>query len=280
MGANVKSMRRAAWLAIVLALLSCTGCRDVVLRITARKFLTTGPNGPETPKDLGIPYEHVKIPSEDRRLLDAFLVTAPSSCPARPALLIFHGVGETISLWVKAQKYLYDHCVSSLVFDYAGHGNSSRPGTIENVGEDSVAAYQYFLSKFPDGKRCVFAFSLGSGPMLDSIQSFRPIPSCVILASTFSSIRDASRHRGTPEWETYLVPDVWNNLKNVARVHAPLLVIHSDADNVNPIEGAKKVFDAAYEPKQWLEVHDVQHNAPFKDPGDDFWGPVLKFIQQ
>ena len=84
MGANVKSMRRAAWLAIVLALLSCTGCRDVVLRITARKFLTTGPNGPETPKDLGVPFDDVKIPSEDRRELDAFVVTAPSSCPERP----------------------------------------------------------------------------------------------------------------------------------------------------------------------------------------------------
>jgi len=276
----VKSLRKAAWLAIALALVSCTGCRDVVLRVTARKFLTTGPNGPETPKDLVIPYDHVTIPSQDNRQLDGFLVTAPQTCATRPALLIFHGVGETISLWVKAQKYLYDHCVSSLVFDYSGHGNSSRPGTIENVDEDSVAAYQYFLSKFPDGRRCIFGFSLGNGPLLDSIHSFRPIPSCVVLASPFTSIRDASRHRGTPEWETYLVPDVWNNLKNVAKVHAPLLVIHSDVDNVNPLQGAKQVFEAAYEPKQWVLVRDVQHNAPFKDPSDAFWGPVLKFIEQ
>ena len=276
----MKSVRKTAWLAIVLALITCTGCRDVVLRVTARKFLTTGPNGPETPKDFGIPFEHASIPSEDRRELDAFLVTAPQTCAARPAILIFHGVGETISLWVKAQKYLYDHCVSSMVFDYSGHGNSSRPGTVENVGEDSIAAYQYFLSKFPSGTRCVFAFSLGSGPMLDSIHNFRPVPSCVVLASAFTSIRDASRHRGTPEWETYVVPDVWNNLKNVAKVHAPLLVIHSDDDNVNPLDGAKRVFDAAYEPKQWVEVHDVPHNAPFKDPNDAFWAPVLKFIAQ
>jgi hypothetical protein len=46
--------------------------------------------------------------------------------------LTYHGVQETISECVKAQRFLYDRSVSSVVFDYTGSGNSSRPGAIRS----------------------------------------------------------------------------------------------------------------------------------------------------
>src|SRR5580700_10392177 len=84
---------------LVLGLLLCV--LFVAGRIAARHLmetlaLTTGPNGPETPANEGVPFEHTAIPSGLRHL-DSYVVTAASGCVDPPVLLIYHGVGETIS---------------------------------------------------------------------------------------------------------------------------------------------------------------------------------------
>lgn len=72
-----------------------------MLRPFEPKFLTTGPNGHETPETFGAPYQRVTIPSENRKL-DAYLVQAPQACHPQVAVLIFHGVMETISEWANS----------------------------------------------------------------------------------------------------------------------------------------------------------------------------------
>ena len=106
-------------------------------------MIATGPNGPETPTSVGLRYERWKIPSGGRSL-DAYLVQAAPDCHPRAALLIFHGVGETISHWVGVQRLLYDHCISSVVFDYSGDGDSTGRGSVENLDQDASATYESF----------------------------------------------------------------------------------------------------------------------------------------
>jgi len=108
-------------------------------------------------------------------------VTAGVSCQSPPVVLIYHGVQETISEWVKAQRFLYDHCVSSVVFDYTGSGDSSRPARFEAVGEDSVAAYEYARSRFPGKRLYVLGHSMGNGP------HFSSRPAGAIVANAFAS---------------------------------------------------------------------------------------------
>jgi len=269
---------------VALLLLLFFGVRGPVVHHFEGKFLTTGPNGPETPGTVGAPYDRVTIPSSGRKL-DAYLVKASPACDPKVALLIFHGVQETISEWVKAQRFLYDHCVSSLVFDYSGHGDSSRPGTIANLNDDAIAAYSYFASTFDKGARlCVLGHSMGNAALLQSLPSFQPSPSCVVVGSAFSSLRDAGAHgphslRGPLRLLLYIMPDDWDNVKNVARNRVPLLLIHSDTDSVNPIEMGKQVFDAAQEPKQMVVMHGFKHNAVYQSPNEAWWAPVLHFVK-
>src|SRR5580704_2994966 len=129
------------WKRALLVLIILLSVLFVAGRIAARYLmetlaLTTGPNGQETPANQGIPFERAAIPSGPRHL-DSYIVTAPSGCLDPPALLIYHGVGETISEWVKAQRFLYLHCVSSVLYDPTGSGNSSRPARFEYEAEDS-----------------------------------------------------------------------------------------------------------------------------------------------
>jgi len=262
-----------------LCLLACgIALRPVILNVSSKTFLNTGPNGAETPATVGLAFDRLEIPSGDR-VLDAYLVRSPDTCQTHVAVLIFHGVMETISEWVRAQKFLYDHCVSSMVFDYSGHGNSSRPGTIGHLNDDAVPAYAAFASQFAGQRLCVLGHSMGNGPMLESIDRFSPAPACVVIANAFSSLRNLGRKRGTSRVVLYMIPDAWDNVKNVRRVRAPLLVVYSDADTVNPPVMGRDIFDCAPGPKQVALLHGFGHNALYRNPTEEWWTPALRFLQ-
>lgn len=279
-GSGARNWRkRRVIVAIVLVLLAVISCRSILLHVFEPRFLTTGPNGPDTPASVGIAYEQVKIPSINRTL-DGYLVEAPPACRPKLALLIFHGVKETISEWVGAQRFLHDRCISSVVFDYSGHGDSSRPGTIKNLNHDAIAAYSWFASRFaPHTRLCLLGHSMGNGPMLEALPSLQPEPACVVVANAFTSLRDGAVRSGTPRIFTWLMPDVWDNVKNISHEHAPLLVVHSDADSVNPIAMGERIFEAAPEPKRMVVLHGFKHNALYRNPGEQWWTPVLQFLR-
>lgn len=267
-----------AMILILIILMSCS----VIMKYGESKLLSTGPNGPDTPKKYGIPYERIRILSGER-ILDGYLVITPSYKQEKYALLIFHGAKETISDWTKAQYILYNHGISSLVFDYSGHGNSTRPGSIKYLDEDAKIVYSYFLTRFPDSHNFILGFSLGNAPMLASIKYFRPIPDGVIIASAFSSLRELGQYSGSSNFFyrilSGIIPDVWNNINAVKENIAPLLVIHSDNDKSNPLSMGEKIFRAANEPKKFVLLHGLEHNAPISDSSEIWWAPVINFIK-
>ena len=263
---------------LVVGLLSLDGC-VTILHHFEPQFLNTGPNGDETPQTAGLVYERVTIPSGPRRL-DGYLVRARSRGEKTMAILIFHGVKETISDWVYAQRFLHDHGVSSMVFDYSGHGNSSKPGTFQNLNEDCVAAYSFFAARFAPGTRlCILGHSMGNGPMLAAVARMQPAPARVVVANPFTSIRDEGAQRGTWRIALWLIPDVWNNVKNVAHVRSPMAVVHSDTDTVIPFEMGKRVYAAAPAPKRMIVAHGFKHNALLKEPSKGWWKSVLEFMR-
>lgn len=262
-----------------LCLLACAvASRPAILNHMSKSFLNTGPNGPETPATVGLTFDRLKIAS-GRRVLDAYLVRAPAACQPRVAVLIFHGVMETISEWVPAQKFLHDHCVSSIVFDYSGHGDSTRPGTIDHLNEDTIPAYATLVSQFPGQRLCVLGHSMGNAPLLQSLPRLSPPPACVVVANAFSSLRGAGRKRGTSVFLLYAIPDAWDDIENAKLVRVPLLVVYSDADTVNPPDMGQSIFQAAPEPKQLAVLHGFPHNALYRTPSDGWWAPVLRFLQ-
>src|SRR5579863_5184871 len=76
----------------------------------------------------------------------------------------------------------------------------------------------------------------------------------------------------------YTITDWWNNVKAVAFVHVPILVVHSDADRVNPVEGGLQIFAAASQPKTLALLHGFTHNALYQEPTEAWWSPVLAFV--
>src|SRR5215470_16731029 len=271
---------RNAVIIIAVALLFTLALCPLLLDLLERAMISTGRNGPQTPATVGLAYERLKIPS-GTRLLDAYLVEASSTCRFRAALLIFHGVGETISQWVNVQRLLHDRCISSVVFDYSGNGDSSPPGTVRNLHEDAIAAYTLFQERFvATSGVCVLGFSMGNGVLLDAYTEFHPAPACMIVGGAFSSGRDGAVHGwGIPKWMAHALPDQWNNVAAISRSHPPLLVLHSDADQANPLWMGEGIYQAAPQPKRLVILHGLRHNAAFKGPIEQWWAPAITFME-
>jgi alpha-beta hydrolase superfamily lysophospholipase len=265
------------WLALGAVVLVVGGCAAALNRYS-EQALATGPNGPETPASVGVPFERVSIPSHGRRL-DGYLVRAPKDCKDPPAVLIYHGYGETISYWVQSQALLWRHCVSSLVFDPSGNGDSTRPAGAITLTEDAPSAWAFAHERFPAPTRLyVMGHSLGDAVMLQAEPDLTPQPSGVIVADSFSSLKDFLVRHGSSPILVGALPDIWNNVRAVKKVRAPLLVVHSDADVMTPIEEGREVFAAANSPKQMAVLHGFKHNGSRRHTSETWWAPVLAFV--
>jgi alpha-beta hydrolase superfamily lysophospholipase len=246
-----------------------------------KKTLNPGVRSAASPADLGLTFQRVAIPSGSRAL-DGFLVRAETACPApSAAILLFHGRNETVADWIKVQKYLHDHCVSSLAFDYSGHGRSAPTGTVQHLDEDAVAAGRYFMQAFSaTQRRCWVSHSMGAGPLLYAATQAGASPDCVVVASPFSSLRAEAVRGGLPKAMSFLMPDVWNNARAARSERAPLMWIHSRTDTTIPLASGQAVYDAETAPKRSVVVSGFAHNAIYDQTPDAIWSPILDFVRK
>ena len=233
------------------------------------------------PSDLGLEYEEILIDVGSRKL-QAWLVVSPPINHRKSAILILHGGGETISLWIGVQEFLYHQGISSMVFDYSAYGKSTGEAKLGNLREDAVAAYKLFERVISqDTRKYVLGFSMGAAVSLEAYSGFGKSLDGLILAQPYSSIRDLAVAWGKlPKPLAFIVPDVQNSEDIVNRVDKPLLMISSRADKVAPLEQAQKVFSAASDPKELIIHQKVNHNDLWENPTDDYWLPIIQFIEK
>jgi alpha-beta hydrolase superfamily lysophospholipase len=251
---------------------------DGPLRSFEKKTLNPGVRPSATPADVGLQFKRVSIPSGPR-LLDGFLVLADGSCPRTAAVLLFPGRGETIADWIRVQRRLHDSCISSLAFDYSGHGYSSPPGTVANLDADALAAYGAFLKLFPPTERhCLLSHSMGGGPLLYAATHASVRPDCVVMGSPFSSLRAMAVLGGLPKPLSFILPDVWDNVEMAGDLKAPLLWVHSQTDQTIPISFGRKVYDAKIGAKTAVVITGFNHNAIYELTPAEIWSPTTVFI--
>jgi pimeloyl-ACP methyl ester carboxylesterase len=273
------------WIAGVLVTLAVVGlvllgARPLAIGLAEKQLMELHPKGAATPASFGAAsYQDLTFDSGGRRL-DASLVRAAADCPAAAALLIFHGKGETVTNWARAQAFLAGQCVSSMVFDYSGHGASAPPANIANLNADAAAAWPVFVRLFPKPtRRCVLAHSMGNSMMLHAYPAMNPAPDCVVDANGFTSVAKMAKLGGAPGPLLFLLSGVWDNEAAIKAVHVPLLVIHSDADGTIPPAMGAELAAAAPAGALAITVHGYGHDALYETPASGWWTPVLKFVR-
>jgi alpha-beta hydrolase superfamily lysophospholipase len=234
------------------------------------------PDGPQNPALFGVPYKDQALQVGDH-VIHTRLVR--SSVPGAPALLIFHGNGESISDWAQVQARLSHAGLTTMVFDYSGFGNSSGHPTVVTLHADALAAYQAFLGALPAGTpTCVMGHSLGNAVMLDALQALRPLPHAVVVHAGFTSAKEYAVQSGmVSDLTAKLLPDLWDNAHALTHTPAPVLIMHSDTDEVIPVGMGRSLAQAAGSHGRFELIHHAPHDQLYLNPTDAEWNPILRF---
>ena len=227
-----------------------------------------------TPADVGLDYEDVFLTASDGVKVHGWHVPGE----LRTTLLWFHGNAGNISHRLdNAQRLVRRFGLDIILVDYRGYGLSD--GTPDEAGLylDGLAMYQAALDAgFASGQVVVFGRSIGAAVALD-VAVKRPV-GALVLESPFLSLPELAR-RHYPFVPAALVRTQFDSRRKIARVSAPMLVLHGDRDDIVPIAHGRTLFDLAPEPKRFHTIHGAGHNDTYDVGGDDYWEAWRVFLE-
>jgi uncharacterized protein len=210
-------------------------------------------------------------------LLDAIFVE-PKPVPARAAVLLCHGIGETVEQWFGVQQLLAAHGIASLVFDYTGYGRSTGRPHWEQFELDAIAAFRVLEKLVPELPASVVGFSLGSGVAIAAID--RLPAHRLVLCEAFTSFRSAAHAGGIPRRLARLVPPIWHAQRRLSECKLPVLIVHGEKDRLFPVAMAHELA-AWCEPRaKVVLIPNTTHNQPFSKPHLSYWGPIIEWISK
>jgi uncharacterized protein len=211
------------------------------------------------------------IPSAGNRL-DALFVQ-PAGAPAQAALLICHGIGETVDHWIAAQALLAAHGVASLVFDYAGYGRSPGPVDWRRCEDNAIDAFRWLRTLAPTLPVSILGFSMGSG-IAAAIASRVPAER-LILCSAFTSYREAASVLGVPRPLAAVLPPIWDGAASLRACAQPVLVVHCEQDRAFPVWMAARLAGHCESRAELVVVPNHAHNQAFYRPSLPYWNHIL-----
>jgi fermentation-respiration switch protein FrsA (DUF1100 family) len=214
----------------------------------------------ETPRSIGVAFEDVRFTAEDGVELHGWFV--PGASGDRPAAILCHGNAGNISHRLDKLAMLHDIGLAVLLFDYRGYGQSSGSPTEQGTYRDAHAAWNYLTQRRGlEPKDIVLLGESLGGPIAAELAADKD-PAALILVSTFTSAPDLAR-----KYYWYLPVRLiarfhYPTSEYVARVRAPILVIHSRDDEIAPFAHGQELYRLAHEPKTLVEISG-DHNAGF-----------------
>ena len=230
-----------------------------------------------TPDDAGMPYETVRLDTDDGETLHGWWIPTPDV--SRGTLLFFHGNAGNISGRLESVQQFHQLGLNVLIVDYRGYGQSTGAPSEEGIYNDASACWQYLTDErgIPAGDIVVFGRSMGGGPATWIASRHRP--GAVILESVFTSVPDVGAHHYPFLPVKTLATNQFDNASRVGAINAPLLSIHSRNDRVVPFELGRQVYEAAPAPKRFLEI-EGGHNDGFLVSSEAYLRAIDGFLEK
>jgi fermentation-respiration switch protein FrsA (DUF1100 family) len=230
-----------------------------------------------TPKDTGLAYESLRLTTSDGVAIAAWWIPVPQ--PQAPVILFAHGNGGNISYRLPYIRIFHQMGLASLFFDYRGYGESEGEPSEQGTYLDGEASWHYLtqIRNISPQQIVIYGESLGGG--IATYLAAKYQPAGVILGSTFTSIPDRAKEL-FPLMPVDLIGQFqYNNLERLAQIQVPVLVIHSPQDEIIPFHHGRRLYEAANEPKFFLEIQG-SHNEGFLDSLPIYQAGIEEFIKR
>ena len=222
-------------------------------------FPGTGREAVVTPQSYGLRYESVPIRTADGETLDAWWVPAEN---ARGTVLFFHGNAGNISHRIDYLQMFHRLRYSTLIVDYRGYGKSSGTPSEEGTYRDAEAAWEHLRHARMAQPQDIVVAGESLGAAVATWLAAEVSPRAVLLFSTFTSVPDLGAQVYWFLPVRLLSRIGYDNLANLKRIRVPVFIAHSRDDDIVPYEHGRRLFEAAAEPKAFLEMRGG-HNDGF-----------------
>lgn len=178
--------------------------------------------------------------------------------PGRPVVLYFHGNGDFLAGFFGRFRDLIADGTGIVALSYRGYAGSSGRPSEQGLLADAAAAYAFAAARYGADRIVLWGFSLGSG-VAAALAAEQPVGG-LILEAPYTSLADVAAS-AFPIFPVRLVMrDPFRSDQRIARVKAPLLIMHGGRDATIPIGLGERLFALAHEPKQFVRFPEGGHN--------------------
>jgi fermentation-respiration switch protein FrsA (DUF1100 family) len=212
-----------------------------------------------TPAALGLPFEDVELDTADGERIHGWFL--PAGGPAPVTVLLLHGNAGNISHRFEKLAALRMLGADVLIVDYRGYGRSSGRPSETGTYRDADAAYGYLVrTRGIDPRRLVvYGESLGSAVAVDL--AARTAVGGLVMESAFGSAVDVGQEMFPFLPARLLVRNRYESASKIGRVRAPVLILHSRDDEFFGWHHPQRLYDAAHQPKQLVELRGGHNDA-------------------
>ena len=207
---------------------------------------------------------------------ETVVVWSSSARADRPTILFLHGNGGEIADRADRFAFYQSRGYGVTFLSWRGYGGSSGSPTETGLLADAKAAYDHLRSQgLPPHRIVLVGESLGTGVAVQ-LSAANPV-GAVVLQAPFSAAVDLARAAYPWLPVGLLMKDQFRSRDHIASIRAPLLILHGERDNVVPPVFGQRLYNAAPDPKTFLSLGPVGHEALF-DPAT--WAAGADFIDR
>ncbi len=255
----------------LLAVLLLTGC--------SKLFFFPMEPWVQNPENQGLSYEDVVlIHPRGLRIHGWWLPAAAADEHVRGTVYFLHGNAQNISTHLTNVQWLPSRGYNVFLIDYRGYGLSDGKPRLPEVYADVQLGLDWLrTARRAEGPLIVFGQSLG-GAMVTTVlgeEQNAQAADCVVLEAAFASYRGITSDVMKKSWLLWplrwmVVPGMPAKEQDPEQRIAglsptPLMVMHSDEDEVVPYAHGERLYEAAQAPKVFQPLHGW-HGQSTRDP--------------
>lgn len=256
--------------AFVLAAILLSGC--------SKLFFYPMEPWVQNPENQGLKYEDIVLIHPRGLRIHGWWLPAAREVPVRGTVYYLHGNAQNISTHLANVQWLPGQGYNVFLLDYRGYGLSEGEARLPEVYADVQLGLDWLrTARRTEGPLVVFGQSLGgalAATVLGEEKNAQAVD-CVVLEAAFASYRGITSDIMKTSWLLWplrwmVVPGMpGQELDPEQRIAAisptPLLVMHSDEDEVVPYAHGERLYAAASAPKTFQPLHGA-HGQSTRDP--------------
>lgn len=230
-----------------------------------------------TPEFLGLNYQDINFKSTDATELNAWYIPAVETPQRGVSTILFcHGNAGNLSHRLAKIQIFHNLGLNLFIFDYRGYGKSKGSPSESGLYKDTFAAHNYLKHELKAEKIIGFGESLGAAAIIDLATKVEL--DALIIEEGFLSAK-AMGKRIYPFVPAFVYSVKFDSINKIKNVKCPKLIIHSINDEIVPFGQGQALFEAAAEPKQFLEIIGA-HNDAFLVSQEKLEEGIKKFLKE